>query len=1204
MHATKCDDEDEPNNFDVDHVPECLRQYLITVREPCDIYKSVNRSHDQRLRLLLRRFTNQIQHGCKNPHCNVPTCLSYRKRNAGGPVRPYTDVAARALAVKCVERCASSESLDEVLKRKKGRRTQTPGNARGASGSGLCWNEPVVPWYSHSEEHLRRRRVASEQAVYHQNGTPTKPSVNRTHLEANGHVKSPKSVAELFTVTGPRSGTGPNIDGRGEAQHSTNDQYDSKGEMTLEQGLGRTRRKSLEYVNGSVPELLIAPHRIVQSKKDPASLSQFMFDDPHVRTLEDTPEHEPGFFKSGKHSQGALRPASPRIRTPSQYYPHTQNDASEDGDQHDRQRREQFDAPTPCTTFRLLPASAVLWLKSLVLKHKTEESSLLQPGEHEGMLPLVASLEALIEQSLYFTFSDPYRLILSAATWDSYALPDVWNIRGEAIRDISQTEFELCHSRKVCLIPMWRSLGLLCRDILWLLHAIQHRRNHYDDNATASHIIQYMVTALRRCYYCPPFTKSEPPYIAKYRSNAQVAHLLVLVLNIALGLYQGSSNASYSEAYSAADYASDNWGSHTLLRIEHLSEAPDPTLSQISISMADLISHRIAVDVARKAQSPGLGKPDEERDIVTCIISILCNPPMSIDPASAQLNCHSRFLELMQAVIHAEWDRVPFVQRTGPVWGALEVLRGMHKCRHTLKLTNDKFEIPSVGTALDEVAMPYEWLSHQPGDHTTHILNYPFLFAPTQIVKYFRSLNLQIMKRSHEKAMGVYNHGKHQLVRSTWRVNGLVEVLDKIRIHMAKYFVMTISRDRSLEDAIGQIWRRERQELLRPLKVRLGKGEGEEGLDHGGVQQEFFRLIFAEAFDPKYGMFDTDSTTHVTWFKPSSLEPLYKFEALGVLLGLAIFNGVTVPITMPLAFYMKILGLEVKAIADIEDGWPELAKSFTIMLDWQNGDVGDVIARTYEFTYEAFGEMISINMSKTNQQPDSLGGYKSLKGKERASPLDGRISEPRTNPNTSETDLTNAHLTNGTTSDHYKSSEVEEAPLVTNDNREAFVSDYIDHLINITIQPQFSAFLRGLQTIISPRSLSLFSHSPSTLKLLVEGHPLSQLLDLTAWSAATTYEDYEPSDPIVIWFWKILMEDFTQGQLRRLLEFVTASDRIPVNGWKGVTFIVQRNGEGDERLPGSSTCYGRLLLPNYSSKEVLKEKLEKAVENSLGFGAL
>jgi hypothetical protein len=39
-----------------------------------------------------------------------------------------------------------------------------------------------------------------------------------------------------------------------------------------------------------------------------------------------------------------------------------------------------------------------------------------------------------------------------------------------------------------------------------------------------------------------------------------------------------------------------------------------------------------------------------------------------------------------------------------------------------------------------------------------------------------------------------------------------------------------------------------------------------------------------------------------------------------------------------------------------------------------------------------------------------------------------------------------------------------------------------------------------------------------------------------------------------------------------------------------------------QRLPTSLTCFGRLLLPEYSSKEALAEKLDKALDNAQGFG--
>jgi len=44
-------------------------------------------------------------------------------------------------------------------------------------------------------------------------------------------------------------------------------------------------------------------------------------------------------------------------------------------------------------------------------------------------------------------------------------------------------------------------------------------------------------------------------------------------------------------------------------------------------------------------------------------------------------------------------------------------------------------------------------------------------------------------------------------------------------------------------------------------------------------------------------------------------------------------------------------------------------------------------------------------------------------------------------------------------------------------------------------------------------------------------------------------------------------------------------------------FKIQKHTGGEETLPSASTCFFSLMLPNYTSKEVLKQKLLFAVEN-------
>ena len=44
------------------------------------------------------------------------------------------------------------------------------------------------------------------------------------------------------------------------------------------------------------------------------------------------------------------------------------------------------------------------------------------------------------------------------------------------------------------------------------------------------------------------------------------------------------------------------------------------------------------------------------------------------------------------------------------------------------------------------------------------------------------------------------------------------------------------------------------------------------------------------------------------------------------------------------------------------------------------------------------------------------------------------------------------------------------------------------------------------------------------------------------------------------------------------------------------------NGSDDDRLPTAHTCFNHLMLPRYSRREVLRERLTTAIENAEGFG--
>ena len=120
-------------------------------------------------------------------------------------------------------------------------------------------------------------------------------------------------------------------------------------------------------------------------------------------------------------------------------------------------------------------------------------------------------------------------------------------------------------------------------------------------------------------------------------------------------------------------------------------------------------------------------------------------------------------------------------------------------------------------------------------------------------------------------------------------------------------------------------------------------------------------------------------------------------------------------------------------------------------------------------------------------------------------------------------------------------------------------------------------------------------------KSLVEGH---KEIDVDMLRKVATYEDgYHNKHRMIIGFWQIV-EEYDEQSRSQLLEFVTASDRIPVNGVQSMPFAIVRNGGDCDRIPSAMTCFGKLLLPEYSSMEKLKNKLRIALENSRGFGSV
>jgi len=103
------------------------------------------------------------------------------------------------------------------------------------------------------------------------------------------------------------------------------------------------------------------------------------------------------------------------------------------------------------------------------------------------------------------------------------------------------------------------------------------------------------------------------------------------------------------------------------------------------------------------------------------------------------------------------------------------------------------------------------------------------------------------------------------------------------------------------------------EEFKKELKVKF---ENEEGIDEGGVKKEFFQLIFEQLLDPQFGMFVENPETRRYWINHVSLD-LDEFKLIGILIGLAIYNGVILDVAFPIGLYKKLMGSRL-SFADLE----------------------------------------------------------------------------------------------------------------------------------------------------------------------------------------------------------------------------------------------------------------------------------------------
>uniref|UniRef100_A0A4W5P567 HECT-type E3 ubiquitin transferase n=3 Tax=Hucho hucho TaxID=62062 RepID=A0A4W5P567_9TELE len=174
----------------------------------------------------------------------------------------------------------------------------------------------------------------------------------------------------------------------------------------------------------------------------------------------------------------------------------------------------------------------------------------------------------------------------------------------------------------------------------------------------------------------------------------------------------------------------------------------------------------------------------------------------------------------------------------------------------------------------------------------------------------------------------------------------------------------------------------------------------------------------------------------------------------------------------------------------------------------------------------------------------------------------------------------------------------EEVP-VTMVNRKKYVDLFVDMKLNKSVQSQFADFEKGFHKGCPTQAWRMFL--PEELMTLLQGD------DNYEWDKLrenAKYRVYRPTDDIIQNFW-IVFTVFSEEQKKKFLTFLTGTDRLP----RGRSLsklqmkITPLGGtDADEYYPKAQTCSVTLCLPNYSSIDILREKLLHAITHCDVFG--
>eukprot|EP00522_Entomoneis_paludosa_P006427 CAMPEP_0172452508 /NCGR_PEP_ID=MMETSP1065-20121228/10146_1 /TAXON_ID=265537 /ORGANISM="Amphiprora paludosa, Strain CCMP125" /LENGTH=787 /DNA_ID=CAMNT_0013204573 /DNA_START=227 /DNA_END=2590 /DNA_ORIENTATION=- len=356
---------------------------------------------------------------------------------------------------------------------------------------------------------------------------------------------------------------------------------------------------------------------------------------------------------------------------------------------------------------------------------------------------------------------------------------------------------------------------------------------------------------------------------------------------------------------------------------------------------------------------------------------------------------------------------------------------------------------------------------------------------------------------------------------------------------------INVRREHLLEDSVDAVMSLNRKDLRKMWRFEF---IGEAGIDAGGLAREWFHLVSKEIFDPDMGFWlSSESNQMLMEVNPASKmihsDYLVYYRFLGRVMGKAMFDGQLVAGHMVPFIYKHMLGwpISFKDLKVYDEDYYSNLQQVKQLAD-TGEDVEMILCMDFTTTVDILGDKQDVEL------------------------VPGGADKP-----------------------------------VTNDNYTEYFEACLKYRMMDRIKPQLNELMLGFFDVIPEPLLTVFDYQE--LELIMCGLPK---IDMKDWREHTEYSgDYEQVGedyPACVWFWEVV-DSFDQEMKARLLQFVTGTSGVPSRG-----FAVLQGNDGNVRkftihgvsvgtclYPRAHTCFNRIDLPSYETKDDLEEKLKLAV---------